>query len=195
MDTVRKIYATILTPLLLASPAAAEQGPNDQSRPLARASSYDSCILENASAIQKAGNDNALDVIMLSCIRQYEEAIGGDEIGKIKVPSLSYGALGFTGVGLIAQIYNGSDYDITAITFVLNDKKVKEQRAYEYNQFIQFYRGPGIPVGSPAPQYRRFIRKHTQGEYTFPLEFPGLVQNDFFKKYEVVHFTARGVRQ
>jgi hypothetical protein len=77
---------------------------------------------------------------------------------------------------------------------VLNDKKTKEQRAYDYNQFIHYYRGPGIVTGFPAPQYRRFIKKRTQGEYTFPLEFPGLVQNDFFKKYEILHFTARGVR-
>ena len=91
------------------------------------------------------------------------------------------------------QIYNGSDYDVTSITIWLTDKKTKEQRAYRYNQFIQYYRGPGFLGGFPAPQYRRFIKSLTHGEYVFPLEFPGVSQEDFFRKYEVTRFTAHGV--
>ncbi len=91
------------------------------------------------------------------------------------------------------QLYNGSDYDITSITIWVTDKKTKEQRAYQYNQFIQYYRGPGFVVGFPAPQYRRFIKSLTHGEFVFPLEFPSVSQEDFFKKYEVTRFTARGV--
>src|SRR5260370_35996527 len=129
---------TVLLLLILSEPM------NAQVTQPTRPATYDSCILENAAAIQKAGNDNALDVIMLSCIKEHEQDVGSDDIAKIKVQSLSYGGLGVTGVGLIAQIYNGSEYDLTAVTFVLNDKKTKEQRTYGYNQFIHYYRGPGI---------------------------------------------------
>jgi hypothetical protein len=173
--------------------------PSDQRRPpvtqVVRAGTYDRCILENASAIQKTGNDNALDVIMLSCIREHEEPVGGDNIEKIKFQSLAYGDMRtMSGSGLIAQIYNGSDYNITAVTIMLTDKKTKEQHAYQFNQFIGYYRGPGIVTGFPAPQYRRFIRQRTSAEYIFPLEFPGVVATEFFKRYEIAYFTARGIR-
>jgi hypothetical protein len=130
------------------------------------ASTYDECILENAQAIQKAGNDNALDVIILSCIRKHEEPIGGDDFGKITFQSLSYGdvRVGMSGLELIVQIYNGSDYDITAVTFVLADKKTKEQREYQYNQFIHYYRGPGIVTGFSPPQYRRFCVRQVSSQ-------------------------------
>jgi hypothetical protein len=156
---------------------------------------YSKCILENATAVKGVTTDNALDTLLLACIKLHEEAIGGPEISKVKLSSVSYGAISSVGgVGLIIQIYNGSPYDITGLAVVITDKRIKEQRTYRYNQFIQYYRGPGIVTGFPAPQYRRFMRSLSEGEYVFPLELPGVRQDDFFKKFEVTSFTASGIR-
>src|ERR1700730_3303037 len=106
---------------------------------------YSKCVLENAATFKGAITDNALDTLLLACIRLHEEAIGNSDISKVKIGSVYYGPMNsMSGLGLIIQIYNGSPYDITGLVIAITDKKTKEQRAYRYNQFIQYYRGPGI---------------------------------------------------
>jgi hypothetical protein len=159
----------------------------------AGANEYAKCILDNAPAIQNA-TDNALDVIMLSCIKLHEEPINELEISEVKIQSSIFGEIG-NGLGLIELIRNGSNYDITSITFTVKNKKTKTTDLYRYNQFINYHRGPGIVTGFPAPQYRRFIKAQTSGEYVFPLDLPGLEDWRFFNdRYELAGFTARGVR-
>jgi hypothetical protein len=154
---------------------------------------YDRCMLDNAPAIQRAITNDALDVIMLSCIRLNEEPID-DEIAKITISSIVYGGVTpYSGLGLIAEIYNGSSYDITGIAFAITDKKIKQSRTYGFNQFLRYYRGIGMVTGLPAPQDRRFIKSLTHGEYIFPLEFQCVPQQEFFSRYEVAYFTARGI--
>ena len=114
---------------------------------------YSRCILENAITVKGMTTDNALDTLLLACIRLHEEVIGSPEIGKVKLSSVYYGPTSNVGgLGLIIQIYNGSSYDITGLAIVITDKKTKEQHTYRYNQFIQYHRGPGIVTGFPGPQ-------------------------------------------
>jgi hypothetical protein len=160
---------------------------------IAQANDYGKCMLQNAPALQTA-TDNSLDAIILSCIKLYEQPINDSESAAIKIQS-AFIAEQSGGLVLIYLIYNGSSYDLTSITFSLKDKNAGSTELYRFNQFIPNYKGPGIVTGPPAPQYKRFLRTQTSGEYVFPLNLPEVETVPAFnEQYEVVGFTVRGIR-
>jgi hypothetical protein len=159
----------------------------------AYANQYARCMLDNAPALQTA-TDNALDAIILSCIKLHEEPIGLPDVSDIQIQN-SRVEVQNGGLVLIELIYNGSNYDITSITFNIKNKKTNDTQSYRYNQFIKYYRGPGIVTGPPAPQYKRFFKSKTSGEYEFPLDLPDVKNLSLFnEQYEMMPFFASGVR-
>jgi hypothetical protein len=154
---------------------------------------YSQCLLDHTPRDRSAMTDDALDILVLACIKKFEQPLNDVEIGKVKILSVLYGQVGMLGdFGLILSIYNGSSYDITELNIVLTEIKTNEQRTYGFNEFWPYIHG--IPSGRPAPQYRRFIKALSQQEYMFPLQPPNTQQKDFFKKFSVTTFTASGIR-
>src|SRR5262249_47257602 len=101
---VRIVLATLLSTMLTASAASV----------------YDQCILEHAPAIQTASTDKALELIMQTCIKISEEEIEGEWLAKVPFkPVTTYEDVVPPEIGFVAHIYNGSPFDITAITLAL----------------------------------------------------------------------------
>jgi hypothetical protein len=59
---------------------------------------YHKCMLDHAPSMQ-AITDTALDVVIQSCIKLHHEPIDSDEVSKIQVQILSYGAISNFGTG------------------------------------------------------------------------------------------------
>lgn len=152
-------------------------------------------MLDATTRGQTITSDNVLDTIVLGCIRANEVLIDDAQLSLVTAPHIYYGDLKTGGaVGLIVELHNQSDFDITRVVFSIIEKATKKAQQYKFETFPVYFTGQGIVTGPAFPQYRHFIKSLTTGQYTFPLEFPGVTQQDFFKKYEVSSFIGWGIK-
>ena len=92
--------------------------------------------------------------------------------------------------GLILEINNGSDHDLTWVKVQLRDKQTQSAQIFQLDVFNPF--DPSV-IGYGPRHKVRIVRSLTSGYYTFPLPTVVVPQNEFWSKYEVTPLAVGGI--
>lgn len=130
---------------------------------LAKANSFDDCVLENMKATT---SDLAAKSIKTACLRKNSVALSPDDV-RYLTGQIWYGAYGTDGEqGFLVELKNDSSFILTEVTITVT-LEARPSQIFKVDYF--WYRPPGVVFAGlpPDPTVLMRIEPHTQKRFQF----------------------------